>query len=256
MLLDAAMGTRLIAAGLDVATDDPCLWSLTRPEVVLDIHGRDVAAGAEAVFTNTFGANRAWLTRFGRQGSVREVNRRAVELARAAVSPDQFVIGSIGPTAAVDELTIMEQVDALLEAGVDALALETFRLNQALDALGYQSVNRLLGLREPILVGLFDWPKPYSVTINRLIDAGATIVGANCFDDLTFAHRLIDAFEANPDLLFWLKPSTGPPDAPTLSPADFASLAARLARTKTGLLGGCCGTSDVHLRAIRDQWQH
>src|SRR5581483_10567116 len=84
ILMDAAMGTRLIARGLDLAHDDPCLWCLDRPDEVLDIHRRDVAAGADAVLTNTFGANRLTLDRLGRSADVVAINRRAVELARAA----------------------------------------------------------------------------------------------------------------------------------------------------------------------------
>ncbi len=248
MLLDAAMGTRLIASGLDLASDDPCLWNLTRPEVVLDIHRRDLEAGAEAVTTNTFGANRSWLARFDRPESVATINRKAVILARTAPGPARFLLGSIGPAAI--GASLQEQADILLEAGVDALVLETFKIEQAVQAL------RLLKIVEvPILVGLFAWPDPIVATAHRLIDEGASIVGANCFADLGLAFRLVDNLPAPGDGLFWLKPSTGPPDRP-LSVADFGSIAARLASFGTGLLGGCCGTTEVHLKAIRDVWKN
>ena len=76
------MGTRLLALGLDPRSDDPALWNLSRPADVLAIHQRDVAAGAGAILTNTFGANRFWLERFGREAMVDSVNRSAVALAR------------------------------------------------------------------------------------------------------------------------------------------------------------------------------
>ncbi len=250
MLLDAAMGTRLIASGLDLDDDDPCLWNLARPEPVAAIHRADVAAGAEAVFTNTFGANRSWLARFDPKASVTAINRQAVTLARLEAGPDRFVVGSIGPTAMVDPMTILEQAEALLDAGADALALETYRFEQAITALDH-----LKGIDHPILVGLFTWPDSIAATAHRLIDQGASVVGANCFADLDFAFRLIDELRASDDRPFWLKPSTGPPDA-TLNPEDFARLAARLASAGAGLLGGCCGTSDVHLGAIRDVWEN
>src|SRR5205823_4960483 len=65
VLLDAALGTRLIALGLRLEDDDPCLWNLSHPEAVAAIHGRDLAAGSQALLTNTFGANRSWLGRDG-----------------------------------------------------------------------------------------------------------------------------------------------------------------------------------------------
>src|SRR3954470_1098837 len=93
LLLDAALGTRLIARGLDPARDDPALWNLDRPDDVLDLHRRDVAAGADALLTNTFGATRLTLARLGRSDAVVEINRRAVALARQAAGPDRFVLG-------------------------------------------------------------------------------------------------------------------------------------------------------------------
>ncbi len=82
IVLDAALGTRLCAMGLDLKTDDPALWNLTHPDAVKELHRRDVAAGSQAIVTNTFGANRAWLARFNRANEVAAINRRAVELAR------------------------------------------------------------------------------------------------------------------------------------------------------------------------------
>src|SRR4051794_5009734 len=95
LVLDAAMGTRLIARGLDLSCDDPALWNLSHPEVARGLHALDVAAGSDAVVTNTFGANRSWLARYGRAGDVAAMNRRAVELARQAAGPNRFVVGSI-----------------------------------------------------------------------------------------------------------------------------------------------------------------
>src|SRR5436309_3398152 len=84
LILDAAMGTRLCARGLDLRSDDPSLWNLTHPTEVLALHRRDVSAGSQVLFTNTFGANRSWLANYGRSDAVEALNRRAVELARQA----------------------------------------------------------------------------------------------------------------------------------------------------------------------------
>ena len=102
LALDAGMGTRLVAAGLDLRRDDPALWCLSHPETVAAIHSRDLAGGARAVLSNTFGANRCWLARFGQAHRVELLNRRAVQLARTAPGPDRFVLGSVGPTAGRD----------------------------------------------------------------------------------------------------------------------------------------------------------
>src|SRR5215207_7751714 len=113
LVLDAAMGTRLIARGLDLSGDDPALWNLSHPEVVRELHTRDVAAGSDAVVTNTFGANRHWLARYGRAEEVAAINRRAVGLAREAAGPGRFVLGSIGPTTSEAPGAAREQAEAL-----------------------------------------------------------------------------------------------------------------------------------------------
>ncbi len=97
LVLDAALGTRLIARGLDLRSDDPSLWNRTHPADVLDLHERDVSAGSQALFSNTFGANRLWLANFGRADSVEDINRRAVALARRAIGPDWFRRGRHRP---------------------------------------------------------------------------------------------------------------------------------------------------------------
>ena len=251
ILLDAAMGTRLLAQGLDLATDDPCRWTLTRPDLVVEVHRRDVDAGSEALFTNTFGANRGWLKRWDGGQDVATINRKAVILARAAAGSERLVIGSIGPTATERAAWLREQAAALIDAEVDALVLETMTLDQALVAL------EILGqVGIPILVGLLAWPDPVAATIRRLADAGAAVVGANCFVDLALADRLLDAIEVIGDQPCWLKPAAGLPGGPSLTLGDFTTLAWRVARLPTpGLLGGCCGTTAAHLAAIRQAWE-
>ena len=253
LLLDAGMGTRLIAVGLDLTTDDPCLWNLTHPQTVFGCHRRDVAAGAEAVFTNTFGANRAWLARFDRAVDVGVINQHAVHLARGTAGFERFVIGSIGPTAAADLDGLIQQAVTLLGAGVDALALETCRLDQALAMLGSLAEARAVRATVPILVGLYAWPEPLAATAESLLGAGASIVGLNCSADLDLIHRLLDLAAAG-GWPVWLKPSATGPDGTSLALDDFARLADRLAERNTGMLGGCCGTTDAEIRTIGARW--
>ena len=103
------------------------LWNLTHPDDVALLHRADVAAGARAVVTNTFGANRSWLAKLGRPGSVEAINRGAVDLARQAALGRAFVLGGIGPTVAHEAGAAAHQAAVLAGCGVDAILLETFR---------------------------------------------------------------------------------------------------------------------------------
>ena len=128
-IMDAAMGTRLIAQGLNLAEDDPCLWNLSRPEAVEAVHLADLQAGAQFITTNSFSANKAWLSKLGKSSEFISVNRAAVAIARNAISlsglPQTKTVGSIGPTALTDELSVQSQLELLWELGVDHILIET-----------------------------------------------------------------------------------------------------------------------------------
>jgi 5-methyltetrahydrofolate--homocysteine methyltransferase len=246
ILLDAAMGTRLIARGLDLAVDDPALWVIDHPEEVLRNHALDIQAGADAIVTNTFGANRAWLDRFGRAGEIRSINRRAVELARLASGSDRFVLGSIGPTASAQTPALIEQAEILMESGVDALFLETHRLDQAEVALRV-----LRGFPVPILASLFAWPEPIAESARRLIDLGPLAIGANCQIGMKAALDLAQRLRAACDHPLLIKPSAGLPDSPLESPQSFGEALPALLDLGVRLIGGCCGTTEAHISAMR-----
>ena len=178
LVLDAGMGTGLCALGLDLRTDDPALWNLTHPAEVLDQHVRDVKAGSQVLFSNTFGANRSWLARHGRADSVEAINRAAVALARTAIGADGFVAGDIGPSAAEQPGAAAEQAAMLVDSGVDVLVFETFRAEPLLDVL--REVLEALGTPVLILASLWKWPEEPVATARRLQDLGVTAVGINC----------------------------------------------------------------------------
>lgn len=254
LILDAAMGTRLCARGLDLGGDDPCVWNLSHPEAVLDLHRRDVAAGARAVFTNTFGANGPWLARPrfhlaspGWPYSVEAINRSAVALARQAVGPERFVVGSIGPAAAEVAGAAGEQAAVLVAAGVDALVLETYRGEAAHQVL--QELQDLPLGSTPVLVSLWEWPEPMETTARRLLDQGAAILGMNCQDGIAAALRFAARLGPMASRPLLVKPSVRTPAAGT-SPASFAAAVGRLLECRVGLLGGCCGTTEAHVAAL------
>ena len=250
LVLDAALGTRLLARGLDLRSDDPSLWNLTHPAEVLDIHERDVSAGSQALFSNTFGANRLWLANYGRADAVDEINRRAVALARRAIGPDGFVIGDIGPTAAERAGAAAEQAAVLVDSGVDALVFETYRAGPLLSVL--REIRMAIGAPVPILASLWEWPEPPLATARRLLDLGVTAVGINCQPGIDAAIALARRLDGAVSCPILIKPSAsgdGAPDASS-TPSAFAAAVPRLLEWNVRLLGGCCGTTEAHVSAL------
>jgi methionine synthase I (cobalamin-dependent) len=249
LLLDGSMGTRLIRLGPDRRFVDPALWNLTHPEAVRDVHARDVAAGSDAILTNTFGANPNWLARVDRAGDMIAINRRAVALAREAAGAGRFVLGSIAPPAAD---TASEQAEILAEAGVDGLILETHRSEQAIARLG-----ELRGRFDlPIFVSLYAFDEPDDVAARRLVDAGADVVGINCIPPDWAPDWIEGLRQAIPTVPLLCKPSAEHPDFPPISPDALAAHVPALLRHGVRLLGGCCGATDAHVAALRSALDH
>ncbi len=247
VILDAAMATRLVDHGLDLRRDEPALWNLARPEAVAAVHALDVRAGADALLTNTFGANRCWLARYGRAADTVNLNRRAAEIARAAAGPSRFVIGSIGPTAAADPGAYVEQAEALAGAGVDALVFETHRIDDARTAL--RSVRPAVAL--PLIVSLVHWSDPVGPSVRLMEDLGASAIGCNCQVGVDPFLALLGTLGALTRLPLWVKPSGGLPGVPFQSPESFAAAVPDLVRLGGRFLGGCCGTTEAHVAALR-----
>lgn len=261
ILLDGAIGTRLIARGLKPGeNEDSALWNQSHPDAVAAIHALDIAAGADALFTNTFLAHRSSLARFGRESAVAAINRRAVELARAAAGPDRLVIGSIGPRATVEREgghhglveSYREQARALCGSGVDALILETHRMRRAAVALG--AIRDVVGV--PILVSLYRWPDSSHAArieraVNCLVNAGADGLGVNCVADLDTVAALAGALCAVSAVPVLLKPSAWVSQHALTPPADFAAAVPVWLERGARLIGGCCGADESHIAAMR-----
>jgi methionine synthase I (cobalamin-dependent) len=246
LLLDAGMGTRLIARGLDLTKDDTALWNLTHPADVREIHELDIAAGSDAILTNTFGANAGWLERYGRAGESAAINRRAVALARDAAGADRFVLGSIGPSAADKAGAYREQAEALAESGVDGLLLETHTLDRAL--VGLAEIGPAVDL--PMLVSLTDWGIDPLAGAVRLIRAGADVLGINC-KVTPPAGVVFAAIRGVSKIPFLVKPTGQRPGRPAIRPQDFASVVPAWLEWGVRLMGGCCGATEAHVAAMR-----
>lgn len=241
------MGTRLLDRGLDLRIEDPAHWNLTRPGCVSAIHERDIAAGADAVLTNTFGANRCWLARYRFLAGIEEINRAAVALARQAAGHARYVIGCMGPTAAAEPAAAIEQAEALLAAGVDALLLETCLAPRALALM--EALRGLDGV--PRLVSLSQWPEPLADTARSLVDLGAMALGGNCQPGMGRFLALAAELHRVIDVPLLVKPNAGLPGQAQADPASFAACVPALLARGVRLLGGCCGTTEAHVAALR-----
>ncbi|WP_169977529.1 homocysteine S-methyltransferase family protein [Tautonia rosea] len=238
ILLDAAMGTRLIARGLDLTRDDPSLWNLDRPESVAAIHRLDIEAGADAVTTNTFGANRLWLARYGRAADVVAINRQAATLAREAAGPDRLVLGCLGPTAPGSE-DEAEQARLLADEGVDALLLETNRTTEPIgDRL--QRLHKVVGLPMIVTYALVADDDPLPAFDFDPDEVGLQAIGWNCIPP-DRAVTLPDRLRRPVGLPLVMRPSGG----------GWEGEIPRLLDCGVRYFGGCCGTTEADVADLR-----
>jgi homocysteine S-methyltransferase len=271
------MGTLLFASGVPQRA---CLDELatTRPDLVGAIHRAYLAAGAEITETATFGANRIRLAAYGLAAETSRLNRRAVQVAREArdvAGRDALVAGSIGPLGVptrellhLDDATIRsafrEQVDGLLEGGVDLFMIETFvdlrHLLLAVDEarLATDDLPIVAQLTFGEDLELADGSSP-AAAARALEAAPVEVIGVNCGAG---PHACLQALEA-------FGPATAGAPARSIVPnaglpqrvegqfvyaagADyFGSMVERMIAAGASLLGGCCGTTPEHTAAMR-----
>jgi len=261
---DGAMGTMLYAKGAFI---NRCFdeLNLSLPALVRDVHQEYLRAGAELIETNTFGANRKRLATFGFADKVRLINRAGVRIAREAARDQAFVAGAVGPlgvrveplgSTSLDEARSIfrEQIDALVEAGVDCLMLETFRdMNEIRAAV--EAAREVAGPELVIVAHLSiedDGRLQDGTSIEDFTRALDTLpvdaIGLNC----SGPYALFQAFEKM--AAYTQKPLSALPNAGRgtniCSPEYMASYAARFLQTGARIVGGCCGTTPEHITAI------
>jgi len=279
VLADGAMGTVLYARGVFI---NRCYdeLNLSDPNLILSIHEDYLQAGAEIIETNTFGANRFRLTRHGLASKVVEINAAGVRLARQAVdhlkekqAGTAYVAGSIGPLGVrleplgktgLDEAraAFAEQIQALAEAGVDLLIIETMpALNEAREALlaAEETAPNL-----PVLVmvtvddesNCLDGSSPEQAAA-LLTEWGAGAIGVNCSTGPSTVLTALECMRAATDLPLAAMPNAGMPRAIEgrniylCSPEYMASFARKAIAAGAQIVGGCCGTTPNHTRAMR-----
>jgi homocysteine S-methyltransferase len=278
LVADGAMGTLLYQRGVPFSDCFDAL-NLSKPTLIESVHRDYLAAGAELVETNTFGTNAVRLASHGLEEKVRSIARQGVKIARAAreiVGVDAFVAGALGPlgkpleplgqvTVAEAESYFRAAAEGLLEGGCDCFILETFQdLNELLAAL---RTLRRVSLEVPVIAQMTfgtDGKTLYghtpSLAVHALKQAGAAVVGINCGvgpqPTLELLEEIVGAAEGMPVSAM---PNAGLPqvvDGRYLylsSPDYFADFAARAVDLGVRIVGGCCGTTPAHIKAMRER---
>ena len=268
---DGAMGTLLAERGVPAGScfEELCL---SRPEAISEIHRQYLDAGARIITTNSFGANAQKLAAFGLESRVAEINRQAARLAQEAVKASgkhAWVAGSVGPigsrgTSAAQgldhEALFRAQIAALLEGGCDLILLETFQdpaeLSLALKiakSLGNKPVITLIASPESGRLPGGAWVGDLLETLGN---EGADVVGLNCVNGPQAMLRLVEKIAPSRPLAVY--PNAGRPFYQEgrisygTTPEYFADLGRKMAADGALLVGGCCGTSPLHIKALSE----
>jgi 5-methyltetrahydrofolate--homocysteine methyltransferase len=275
LVADGAMGTMLIARGLPAGAC-PEEWNLTRPEVLEEIASLYLKAGAEIITANTFGASPMKLEPYGLADRTEEINGAGVAAARRAVGDRAYVLGDVGPSGRLlepygdadpDEVyeSFKRQARALVSAGVDVIFVETMMdLNEA--TLAVKAI-KAVSPDVPVAATMtFDETPGGFYTImgvsvedaaGGLAAAGADVVGSNCGNGIENMVKIAREFRACTDLPLIIQSNAGLPATVVgelVYPETPEFMAARVKDFLDGgvsIIGGCCGTTPEHIRAIR-----
>lgn len=272
LVADGATGTNYQMRGL-ARGEAPEQWLYQEPDRVTQLHRDFITAGSNIILTNTFGGTAMRLVHAGLENDAVGVNRLAVQLARKAIQGERvWVAGSIGPSGALLEpfgtLTREEAIEqfgaqakALAEGGVDLIIIETqFDLGEA--SAAYEGARAATNL--PVIVSFsFDMGTNTMMGLKagqvaKEVEAlGADLVGVNCGRSLEENFINLRELRASTSLPIWMKPNAGLPRMTDddvaiydVSPEMMGEAAERWLEAGAQVIGGCCGTSPEHLRAI------
>ena len=269
-IFDGAMGTMLQEGGLKPG-GCPELMNLEQPDVVQKIHEAYIEAGATMIETNTFGASALKLDHYGLEDRVKEINEAAVKIAREASKGRAKIVGSLGPTGRfivpLGDLefedayrAFYEQAKALADAGADYLLFETCidiqemraGLLAAKDATNLPIICQLSYSEDGRTVTGTD-PQTAAITLEAL---GADIIGVNCSLGPQELVPIVKTLAENCSVPISVLPNAGMPRLENgrtifpMGPEEFASWGEKLVAAGATYLGGCCGTTPAHIKAL------
>jgi homocysteine S-methyltransferase len=273
VLCDGAMGTLLYAKGVFINRSYDEL-NLSQPDLIRNVHHDYLQAGAEIIETNTFGANAFRLARHSMADQVRAINLAGARLAReAAKSFDVWVAGSVGPLGIRIEplgktsfeearAAFREQIEALVEGGMDLIILETFgyieELHQAM--LAVRDVSPKIPLVAQVTMdedgNCLDGSTPETFA-PRLEEWGADVIGCNCSVGPVAMLEAVEHLRAATSLPMAAQPNAGMPHSVEgrniylCSPEYMASYARKFVAAGVRLVGGCCGTTPEHIQMMK-----
>ncbi len=278
LLSDGAMGTQIQNAGLQPGECGE-LWALDHPDALLAIQKRYADAGADCITTNTFGASSIVLKGHGLADRVAEINAAAVRVARQAIGDNRYVLGDLGPLGEIFEpfgsltheaavASFTEQAAALIEAGVDAIIIETMTAMEEIKA-AIEAV-RTVSEQIPIIASMaYDKTAQggYATMMGvrpeiqaaELTDSGADMIASNCGTGISAAEHvaIITAFASACDKPIMSQPNAGSPEVTSSgiiyheAPEKMAEQIPALVRAGARIVGGCCGTTPEHIACFR-----
>jgi 5-methyltetrahydrofolate--homocysteine methyltransferase len=275
LVSDGAMGTMLFQRGLKPG-ECPELFNLIHPEIPEEIASLYFQAGADIMQTNTFGGSSLKLSNYQLESKTKEINRKAVEAAKKAVDSKAYISGSCGPSGEmlkpygnVEKETIynsfLEQISALIESGVDLICIETMTdLQEAILAVkAAKTVSPLI----PVMATMtFDKiPKGFytimGISIEKAVEgltgSGADIIGSNCGHGIDNMIEIAKQIKKISDRPIMIQSNAGLPENKgnelvyPESSSYFAEKTIELIEAGVSIIGGCCGTTPEHIKAIR-----
>jgi 5-methyltetrahydrofolate--homocysteine methyltransferase len=282
-LLDGAMGTELIARGIEAGKCNDYL-NIEQPDIIIDIHRSYFEAGSDAVIANTFGANKYALDRHGFSEEVIKINKAGVQIARRAAGENKYVLGDIGPSGDFLEPlgalkaqdlkdAYVQQANALLDGGIDGFIIETMTALEE-TAVAIEAV-KSIGGDLPVFASMsFDkagddfktmMGVDVEAAVTTIVSLGVDAVGFNCgtlsLDGyIELAEKYVSAARAlSADVIIYAEPNAGRPELVEgkavykVSPEDFAEVVEKIYAAGVNIVGGCCGTSPAHIRATAEK---
>jgi 5-methyltetrahydrofolate--homocysteine methyltransferase len=276
LVADGAIGTMLMNYGLKPG-EPPESFNLVRPEVLEEIAGLYLDAGADIIQTNTFGGSPLRLSVYSLEKKTEEINRRAILAVKKTVKNRAYIVASCGPSGKLlkpygdiepEEMfnSFVRQIEALISIGIDAICIETMMdLGEA--TLAVKAVKRASPSTPVLATMTFDsTPRGFYTVMGvnveeaayQLEQAGADIIGSNCGNGIENMIKIGKEFKKYSTLPIIIRPNAGLPEIQgdkTIypeTPEFMAEKAKELVLAGISIIGGCCGTTPRHIKAVRE----